>query len=74
MQQELTRIYAAHFTEQELKDALAFFKTPLGKKLISEEPKALEASMKAEPTTGHGDLRSRSTPSSAPRCKNAGTT
>ena len=47
MQQELTRIYAAHFTEQELKDALAFFKTPLGKKLISEEPKALEASMKA---------------------------
>jgi hypothetical protein len=47
MQQELTRIYASHFTEQELKDALAFFKTPLGKKLISEEPKALEASMKA---------------------------
>ena len=29
-----TRIYAAHFTEQELKDALAFYKTPLGKKLI----------------------------------------
>jgi uncharacterized protein len=47
MQQELTRIYAAHFTEQELKDALAFFKTPLGRKLISEEPKALEESMKA---------------------------
>ena len=47
MQQELTRIYAAHFSEQELKDALAFYKTPLGKKLISEEPKALEESMKA---------------------------
>ena len=47
MQQELTRIYAAHFTEQELKEALAFYKTPLGKKLISEEPKALEESMKA---------------------------
>jgi hypothetical protein len=47
MQQELTRIYASHFTEQELKDALAFYKTPLGKKLISEEPKALEESMKA---------------------------
>lgn len=47
MQQELTRIYAAHFTEQELKDALAFYKTPLGKKLIAEEPKALEESMKA---------------------------
>jgi hypothetical protein len=47
MQQELTRIYASHFTEAELKEALAFFKTPIGKKLISEEPKALEASMKA---------------------------
>jgi hypothetical protein len=47
MQQELTRIYASHFTEQELKDALTFFKTPLGRKLIIEEPKALEASMQA---------------------------
>src|SRR5689334_20902731 len=47
MQQELTRIYASHFTEQELKEALAFYKTPLGKKLITEEPKALEESMKA---------------------------
>jgi hypothetical protein len=47
MQQELTRIYASFFTEQELKDALAFYKTPLGRKLISEEPKALEASLKA---------------------------
>lgn len=47
MQQELTRIYASHFSEQELKDALAFYKTPLGKKLITEEPKALEESMKA---------------------------
>jgi len=47
MQQALARVYAQHFTEQELKDALAFYKTPLGKKLIAEEPKALEASMKA---------------------------
>ena len=47
MQQVLARVYAQHFTEQELKDALAFYKTPLGKKLIAEEPKALEASMKA---------------------------
>jgi hypothetical protein len=47
MQQELTRIYASHFTEQELKDVLAFYRTPLGKKLIAEEPKALEESMKA---------------------------
>jgi hypothetical protein len=46
LQQELSRIYAQHFSEQELKDALAFYKTPLGKKLISEEPKVLESSMK----------------------------
>jgi hypothetical protein len=47
MQQQMTQIYAKHFTEQELKDALAFYKSPLGKKLIAEEPKALEESMKA---------------------------
>jgi hypothetical protein len=47
MQQEITRIYASHFTEQELKDALAFYKSPLGKKLIAEEPKALEETLKA---------------------------
>ena len=47
MQQELARVYAQYFTEQELKDALAFYKTPLGKKLISEEPRALEDSMKS---------------------------
>jgi len=47
MQQEMTRIYASHFTEAELKEALTFYKTPLGKKLIAEEPKALEESMKA---------------------------
>jgi hypothetical protein len=47
MQQEIARIYAEHFSEQELKDALAFYKTPLGRKLISEEPKVLDESMKA---------------------------
>jgi hypothetical protein len=47
MQQQIARIYAEHFTEQELKDALAFYRTPLGKKLIDEEPKVLDQSMKA---------------------------
>jgi uncharacterized protein len=46
LQQDLARAYASHFTEQELRDALAFYKTPLGKKLVSEEPKAMEAAMK----------------------------
>ena len=41
------RGYAEHFTEQELKDMLAFYKTPLGKKMIDEEPKAGEESHQA---------------------------
>ena len=38
--------YASVFTEQDLKDMIAFYKTPLGKKLIDNEPKAGEASTK----------------------------
>jgi hypothetical protein len=41
----VARLYAQRFTEQELKDALAFYKTPLGRKLIVEEPQVLEASV-----------------------------
>jgi hypothetical protein len=43
---EVARAYASQFTEQELKDAVAFYKTPLGKKLIDAEPKALEEANK----------------------------
>ena len=39
---EIAIAYASQFTEQELKDALAFYKTPLGKKLLDAEPKALD--------------------------------
>jgi hypothetical protein len=46
LEQHIVRIYAQHFTEQELKQAVAFYRSPLGKKLISEEPKALDESMK----------------------------
>ena len=42
---EVSRLYAARFTEQELKDALAFYKSPLGAKLILEEPKIFDQSM-----------------------------
>jgi uncharacterized protein len=43
---EVSKIYAQHFTEQELKDLVAFYKTPLGKKMITEEPIALDQSLK----------------------------
>ena len=43
---DVARNYATYFTEQELKDVLAFYKSPAGKKLISEQSKVVEASMK----------------------------
>ena len=42
---EIAELYAAHFTEQEIKDILAFYKSPVGRKMITEEPKALDQSM-----------------------------
>lgn len=41
----LAKVYASNFTEQELKDLANFYKTPLGKKVIENEPKAMEQSM-----------------------------
>ena len=43
---EVAKLYASRFTEQELKDTLAFYKSPLGRKLIVEEPAILDQSMK----------------------------
>ena len=43
---EVAKLYAARFTEQELKDMLAFYKSPLGKKLLVEEPSILDQSMR----------------------------
>jgi uncharacterized protein len=41
----MAKIYANEFTEQELKDLVVFYKTPLGQKLLSTEPKAIQFSM-----------------------------
>lgn len=41
----MAAIYATNFTEQELKDLLAFYKSPLGKKSLEQEPKSIEASL-----------------------------
>jgi hypothetical protein len=43
---EVAKLYATRFTEQELKDALAFYKSPLGRKLLAEEPNLLDQSLK----------------------------
>jgi uncharacterized protein len=42
---EAAKLYAASFTEQELRDVLAFYKSPLGKKVITEEPAILDKSV-----------------------------
>ncbi|MDE5443958.1 DUF2059 domain-containing protein [Bradyrhizobium sp. CSA207] len=41
----MAQVYASEFTEQELKDLVAFYKSPLGKKLVEAEPKAIGLSM-----------------------------
>jgi hypothetical protein len=39
---QMARLYAAAFTEQELKDVVAFYKSPVGKKITTTEPKVIE--------------------------------
>jgi hypothetical protein len=41
----MAQIYANEFTEQELKDLVTFYKTPLGQKLLATEPRAIQFSM-----------------------------
>ncbi|MCK1624711.1 DUF2059 domain-containing protein [Bradyrhizobium sp. 160] len=41
----MAQIYASEFTEQELKDLVTFYRSPLGKKLIEAEPRAIGLSM-----------------------------
>lgn len=43
---ESAKVYASHFTEQELKEIAAFYKTPLGKKMIDEEPKIVDSTLR----------------------------
>jgi uncharacterized protein len=41
----MAKIYAGEFSEQELKDLVTFYKSPLGQKLLLTEPKAIQFSM-----------------------------
>lgn len=41
----MAQVYANEFSEQELKDLVTFYKTPLGQKLLSTEPRAIQFSM-----------------------------
>ena len=39
------KVYAQHFSESELKDLLAFYQSPVGRKMVVEEPKVIDESM-----------------------------
>jgi hypothetical protein len=41
----MASVYANEFTEQELKDLVTFYKSPLGQKLLTSEPRAIQMSM-----------------------------
>jgi uncharacterized protein len=41
----MAKVYANEFTEQELKDLVTFYKSPLGQKLLVSEPRAIQFSM-----------------------------
>lgn len=41
----MAQVYANEFTEQELKDLVTFYKSPLGQKLLTAEPRAVQMSM-----------------------------
>jgi hypothetical protein len=41
----MAQIYCNEFTEKELADLVAFYKSPLGQKLLSSEPRAIQFSM-----------------------------
>jgi hypothetical protein len=43
--EQMAKIYASDFTEQELKDLVVFYKSALGQKLLQQEPKSIQASM-----------------------------
>jgi len=41
----MAQVYTNEFSEQELKDLVTFYKTPLGQKLLTSEPRAIQFSM-----------------------------
>lgn len=43
---EMAKLYATHFTDQELKAILTFYKSPVGQKLLREQPTVVDSSMR----------------------------
>lgn len=47
---EVASVYAQKFTEAELKELIAFYKSPTGKKMAAEEPAAIDEGLKRAQT------------------------
>jgi hypothetical protein len=43
---EMAKLYATRFTDQELKAILVFYQSPVGKKLLDQQPNVVDDSMK----------------------------
>ncbi len=54
---EVAKLYATNFTEQELKDILAFYQSPAGKKMLTVQPKVIDSSMAFAPDLGEQAVR-----------------
>ena len=55
----MANVYANEFSEQELKDLVTFYKSPLGQKLLAAEPKAIQLSMAYHEPVGAEFCRNR---------------
>jgi len=47
---QIARLYAQRFTEAEMKEVIAFYKTPTGKKFVAEEPALIDQGLKEAET------------------------
>lgn len=49
---EVAKVYAEHFSEAELKGLVTFYKSPLGQKMVAEEPAIIDESLRRAQTWG----------------------
>ena len=50
---EIARLYAQKFSEAEIKDILAFYKSPVGKKFATEEPAVIDQGLQRAEAWSH---------------------
>ena len=46
LEKHVASLYATHFSDAELKQLLAFYQSPLGKKLLQQQPQIVDSSMR----------------------------